>query len=171
MEDICDLLEYIGLDEKDLDTVYYTIYFWTFVISLAEQFKERGSLSPKQKASLVALIFKHTGAVCDTSAITHGTQYERKGGGNKSVGKRVDHDFGHLRDIQLFDLPYDSGSTQTVDFHPYNSHTTVISIKGKFYRIPLPSKWPKFKVTTSITFEYKRTACKGYMKEVPPDSP
>ena len=171
MQDICDLLEYIGLCEDDLEVVYNKMYFWSFVISLAEQFKERGSLSPKQKDSLVALVLKHTGAVCDTSVITHGTQYERKGEGNKSTGKRVDHDFGQLHDIQLFDLPYDSGSTQTADFYPYNSHTTVINIKGKLYRIPLPSKWPKFKATTSITFEYKRTACKGYMKEVSPEGP
>lgn len=163
MQAICDLLEYIGLDEKDLEHVYYKIYYWSFVISLSEQYEESGSLSKKQQDSLVALILKHTGAVCDTSTLTHGTQYKRKGKNKGSTCARVEHSFGHLHDIQLYDLPFESGSTQTLIFHPYNSHSTVVKLKGKHYRIPLPKKWKKFEEPTEITFKYKRTSCKGYM--------
>lgn len=163
MDRVCALLEYIGLDESDLNDVYYKIHYWTFIISLGEQFEESGSLSEKQQQSLVGLILKHTGAVCDTSKITHYSRYERKGESNKVAGKHVDHEFHDLGTIQLFDLPYTSGSTQTAEFHPYNSHSIVLEIKGRFYKIPLPSKWEKFKKPTTVKFTYRRTACKGYM--------
>jgi hypothetical protein len=163
MDKICDLLEYIGLSEDDLETVYYKIHFWSFVVSLADQLEESGTLSPKQKKTLVDLVLKHTGAVCDTTVLTHETRYERNGKKNNKAGVRVKHNFRNLKDIQLYDLPYKSGSTQSLEFHPYNLHTTVVKIKDKFYRIPLPSKWPKLKKVTTVTFTYKRTEFKGYM--------
>jgi hypothetical protein len=163
MDKICDLLEYIGLSEDDLEHVYYKIHFWSFVVSLADQFEESGSLSPKQKTSLVGLILKHTGAVCTTGVITHERQYARDGEGSGVAGVPVRHKFGHLTGIQLYDLPYDSGTTQSAEFHPYNSHTTVIRIKGQYYRIPLPSKWEEFTEPTTVEFTYKRTECKGFM--------
>jgi hypothetical protein len=163
MQPICDLLEYIGLHEDDLETVYYKIHFWSFVISLATQLEESGSLSPKQKKTLKNLILKHTGAKCDNSPLTHSTKYDRNGESNSKAGVPVVHNFKNLIDIQLYDLPYTSGSTQSLEFHPYNSHTTVVKIKDNFYRIPLPSKWPKLKKIKTVTFVYKRTRFKGYM--------
>ena len=164
MESVCDLLEYIGLSENDLEHVYYKIHFWSFVESLADQLEESGSLSNKQQSSIVALILKHTGAVCDTSVLTHGTQYKRKGKKSKTSHNRVQHQFGTLLDIQLFDLPYESGSTQVLTFYPYSKSTTVTRIRSRYYRLPLPSKWGELKEPTEIHFLYKRTACKGYME-------
>ena len=162
MEEVCNLLEYIGLSEDDLETVYYKIYYWDFVKSLAEQLEERGYLSDKQQNALIDIIKKNTGAVCKPEYLTHSTKYKRKGKG-KPLGKRVDHNFGNLTTIQLYDLPFEHESTQTLSFFPYNSHNVVVKIKGRFYKIPLPSTWNKPTECISITFIYRRTAMKGYM--------
>jgi len=163
MDKICDLLEYIGLSENDLEEVYYKIHFWSFVVSLADQLEESGSLSKKQKIALVNLIKKHTGADCNIEVIGHSSRYHRKGGGSVSTSNRVKHTYGSLEDIQLYDLPYESGTTQTLTFFPYNSHSVVIKINHIAYRIPLPKIWSKLSEPTDITFSYRRTACKGYM--------
>jgi len=162
---ICDLLRYAGVPEDDLEKVYDKIYFWSFVVSLSDQLEERGSLSEKQESTLVNLIKKHTDVECDKDILTHSTKYKRKGG-KKCYNKRIAHSYGKLLDIQLYDLPFESGTIQTLDFYPYSKHTVVIKIKEIFYRVPLPKNWDEPAECTSITFKYRRTKCKGYMETV-----
>lgn len=167
MQDVCDLLEYVGLQEEDLETVYYKIHFWSFVISLADQLQTSGSLSTKQKTALVDLIKKHTGAICITTDISHEAKYSRAGTRTATNREEVKHEFFGLKDIQLYDLPFEHDSVQELEFHPYNRHSTVVRLRGKYYKIPLPTKWSKLTKSEIIKFRYRRTACKGYMEKLP----
>ena len=164
--ELVQLFQYIGVPEDRLELVCTKMYYWDFVESLSGGLVEYGTLTPKQKEALVRLVAKHTNTACsDEHVIQHTTKYESKGGGSGS-SKRTLHDFGKLEVIQLYDLPFTSGSTYTIKFYPYNANSIVTSIRGVYYKIPKPVLWAKFNEPIRVEFTYKRTEMKGFMTKV-----
>jgi len=158
------LLEYVQC--SPISAAVEKIHYWDFVRSLADSYERHNSLTDKQYEALCNLINKHTEcAVRHVGTITHEAGYSREGRTGGGTKERVDHDYGKLEAIQLYDLPFDSGSIVELEVHPYNSHSMVIELDGVPYKIPKPKEWDDLVDVTVKSCRYKRTEHKGYLKE------
>lgn len=146
------------------------LHYWDFVKSLADNYEKYSSLTDRQRKALCDLILKHTECTVNyTDKIVHEVMYNKEGSTNSRARQSVEHDYGKLEVIQLYDLPFDSDSIVAIEVHPYNSHSMVIELDGVSYKIPKPKEWDDINSVTTKICRYKRTNYKGYLKELNDD--
>jgi hypothetical protein len=161
------LLELVGCEK--ISVAFEKMHYWDFVVDIANYYAQNENISDKQYEAIVGLVHKHTDARCKPKGwelIVHEKQYDREGettGGSRTT---VEHNYGELHSIQLFDLPYENGELVGMIVHPYNSTHMVTHLNGVAYKIPKPDKWGELVDKTSIKCRYKRTACKGFLEKV-----
>ena len=153
------LLDYLGCEK--VAPVFAKMHYWDFVVSLADALEKYGRLTDKQVAAVCSSIDKHTGIHCKIlDKLSHETMYNRGGGVSCNSRTTVDHDYGKLEVIQLYDLPFNSGDVVELELLPYNEHSVVIYYNNNPYKIPKPSCVDK---AGSYVFNYKRTNVKGFL--------
>ena len=158
------LFAYLGLPVAE---AYDKFHYWQYFQSLSEGFDKYNSITEGQYNAIVKHISKHLGIELepyDSLVATHESKYKRKKKKSSSEKQvvRVNHNYGVLTDLSLWDLPYESGSIVEVEVHPYNSTTLVTRVRGKFYRIPCPMGW-SIKEAQVVRCRYKRTEYKGFL--------
>lgn len=162
---ILKLLEYIQC--RPISEAFGKIHFWDFIIDLANGYEKYGSLTDKQYEALQRLIAKHTGCTTvDKEVIVHKVQYESTGSIASNHRNKVEHDYGQLQIIQLFDLPFNNGEFVTMTVQPYNEYSMVIEHNGVMYKIPKPVGLDEILEVTTIVAKYRRTECKGYLDDI-----
>jgi hypothetical protein len=155
------------LDVKPLYPIYEKIYFWSYTVSLSEYFEQRGSITVNQKKALFRMIEKHTGYTMSDEVIVHDALFTREGGEVDTKNyNRVEHDYGKLEVIQLYDLPFENNEVVDITVFPYNSYHMVFKYSGIAYKIPKPNTWDDIDTVTTIKCLYRRTKKKGFLIKV-----
>jgi hypothetical protein len=160
---IIKLLEYVNCEP--ISEAFSKISYWSFIQNLSESYDKYKRLTPKQSQALVDIITKNTDCTAFVSpTITHINQYKSNSLGYTGAKKQVDHDFGKLEPIQLYDLPFNNGDIVDVELYKYNTHNLVLNIDNNWYKIPRPENIKEFTDSSKIfKCKYKRTKYKGYL--------
>jgi hypothetical protein len=155
------------LNVKPLYPIYEKIYFWSYTVSLSEYFEQRGSITAKQKEALFRMIEKHTGYTMPDEVIVHDTLFTRDSEPvDTKTYNKVEHDYGKLEVIQLYDLPFENNEVIDIKVFPYNSHHMVFKYSGIAYKIPKPNTWDDIKIPTIVKCLYRRTKKRGFLTKI-----
>lgn len=158
---VAALLRHVGC--SDILEALPKIHYLVFIGNLADWYHKYGRLSAKQKLVLIEIIESRTDATCSGTRLGHESLYTCTGQRNGKSITRIDHPYGELTDLGLYDLPYTSGEEVVITVYPYSKISLVTYIEGLPYRIPKPDQWQVITEETKVACIYKRTACKGFL--------